>query len=327
MSSNTAHANIMKITHGYMGAQALMTAVEIGLFDSLAAGPLTCRRLAKQIGCSERGVKSLSDALVATGFLSFKDGQLTLSKTAANLLVTSADKSVTQMLLHQKRLYDRWSKLSHSVRTGRPVSQSSPGQAARKRFLAAMIDGSKPSIAEVMKLIDFSRCRSFLDVGGGAGAYPVALIRKYPQLSAAVFDTPNTIRVARQYLREQGLRNRITTLSGDARSDPLGGPYDTILISNVLHIFDSADSIKILRNMRRSLTKEGRLLIKDFFLTANRKGPEFAALFSLNMLVSTEGGTVYSETELDDLLRKARLKRTRRHRLGAASQVIVARAI
>ncbi len=320
------HNKIMKITHGYMGAQALMTAVEIGLFDALSRGSLSGRQLARKINCSERGVLCLTDALLGIGLLSRNGNQLALTRRTADLLLTSGSNSVTQMLLHQKRLYDRWSKLNQSVRAGKPVSQSATGPAARKRFLAAMIDGSRPSIATMMKLIDFSKCCSFLDVGGGAGAYPIALIDQYPRMQAAIFDTPETIAAARGFLKTRGLEKTILTLSGDARSDKLGGPYDMILISNVLHIFGPNDIVRILRNMRRSLARGGRILVKDFFLSSNRRGPEFASLFSLNMLVSTEAGSVFSESEFDALLQKARLKRTRRYQLGVASQVIAIRA-
>jgi hypothetical protein len=47
---------------------------------------------------------------------------------------------------------------------------------------------------------DFSRHRRVLDLGGGIGAWLVALLRRYPMLEGRLFDLPDAAARARQRL-------------------------------------------------------------------------------------------------------------------------------
>jgi hypothetical protein len=54
------------------------------------------------------------------------------------------------------------------------------------------------------------------------------------------------------------------------------------------------------------------IAIHEFILNDSQDGPLFPALFSLNMLVGTESGRAYSESELADMLAAAGVKDIRR---------------
>ena len=83
--------------------------------------------------------------------------------------------------------------------------------------------------------------------------------------------------------------------------------------------------VAILRNARRSLAAGGRLVVKDFFLAANRRQPRYAGLFTLNMLVSSESGGVFTEPEFRLLLGQAGFRLVKRFQIGQASSVWVTR--
>ena len=46
----------------------------------------------------------------------------------------------------------------------------------------------------------------------------------------------------------------------------------------------------------------GMIIIHDFILDNSKDGPEFPALFSLNMLLADTGGRSYSEEEISEML-------------------------
>ena len=48
---------------------------------------------------------------------------------------------------------------------------------------------------------------------------------------------------------------------------------------------------------RQALAPRGRVVIQDFILEEDKTAPKMAALFSLNMLVGTERGASYNESE------------------------------
>ena len=59
------------------------------------------------------------------------------------------------------------------------------------------------------------------------------------------------------------------------------------------------------------------ILIHDFILDDNKDGPEFPALFSLNMLLGDTGGRSYSQEELFDMLKRSGVKCPERHSFKA----------
>ena len=53
-------------------------------------------------------------------------------------------------------------------------------------------------------------------------------------------------------------------------------------------------------------------MIHEFILENSMDGPTFPALFSLNMLLGTDGGQSYSESQLMDMLSDAGVKDMKR---------------
>ena len=54
---------------GGMGFWAIATAVRVGLFEALAAGPATARELSEKLDADERGIEILLHALEVLGYV------------------------------------------------------------------------------------------------------------------------------------------------------------------------------------------------------------------------------------------------------------------
>jgi hypothetical protein len=63
----------------------------------------------------------------------------------------------------------------------------------------------------------------------------------------------------------------------------------------------------LLRKCTDALKPEGQLIVQDFIVDEDRTGPPFAVLFALNMLVGTESGDTYTESEVREWMREAGL--------------------
>src|SRR6266545_8113230 len=66
---------IMQLTRAYAGSKALVSAVELGLFTTLADGPLTGEVLRAKLGLQPRGTLDWLDALVSLGMLEIDGDQ------------------------------------------------------------------------------------------------------------------------------------------------------------------------------------------------------------------------------------------------------------
>ena len=65
-------------------------------------------------------------------------------------------------------------------------------------------------------------------------------------------------------------------------------------------------------------------MIQDFIVEADGTAPAQAALFALNMLVGTQGGSTYSEAEYGAWLRAAGYQDGHRVNLAGPSDLVIA---
>jgi hypothetical protein len=79
---------IMQLKRAYAGSKALVSAVELELFTTLADGPLAGEALRAKLGLQSRGATDWLDALVSVGMLD-RDGDL-YANTAATACTWTA---------------------------------------------------------------------------------------------------------------------------------------------------------------------------------------------------------------------------------------------
>jgi hypothetical protein len=130
-------------------------------------------------------------------------------------------------------------------------------------------------------------------------------------IQSTLLDLPETIKVARPLLRGTGVRLR----AGDFFHTSLGRGYDLVLISQVLHAYGAQDCLRLLGRAREALAPGGRVAVHEFYINRRHTAPLRGALFSINMLLSTQEGRCYSPQELKGFLREAGLSPQGEHRL------------
>ncbi len=126
-----------------------------------------------------------------------------------------------------------------------------------------------------------------LDLGGGHGRYARMLCDLGHD--ATLYDIPEVIEMARE---RHG--STLHYLGGDFLCDSLGGQWDGIFVSNVLHGLGEAENRMLLTRLRAALHPQGKLVIKDMFLKQSGGTPDGAAAFALNMLFFTDSGQSYA---------------------------------
>lgn len=123
-----------------------------------------------------------------------------------------------------------------------------------------------------------------LDLGGGHGRYA----RAFADAGHAVtlFDQPHVVGLARKRHGEA-----LRYLEGDFHEvETFGGPYDLVLLCNVVHGESAAQNASILARVARSLRPGGRVALRDMFLDGQGHDPASAVFFGMTMLFYTEQG-------------------------------------
>ena len=281
---------LRKIWGGFQGARVLLTANNYRVFDYLkkqkaAAG------LAKDIGADKRATEILLDALTGLGLLKKQKGQYKNSSLASQFLISGSPYYQGDIIRHADTLWQNWSGLDNVVKTGKPHHVSHDHRA----FILGMHNLALLKADNVLKAVGLKGVKKALDLGGGPGTYTIEMAKK--GISVTIFDTPETIEIAKEVIKKSGVKN-INFLQGDFLADDFGRDYDLIFISQILHAYSEDDNIMVLKKCRNALNKNGRIIIQEFFIDKDRANPVQSALFSINMLVNTEGGRCYSPEEI-----------------------------
>jgi SAM-dependent methyltransferase len=284
----------------YWETKILLTAVKLDLFSLLAHKELSASEAAQRIETDSGALETLMNALVAMRVLSKHADRFANTQIAERHLVRSAPDYVGHLLLLHDVEWDNWGKLADTIRTGRSpvkrhVFETDPELAAN--VLSVLDRIGQHSGPELAKRAEMDRAETLLDLGGGTATNAIAFCRRYPDLRATVFDLPQTLRFAERKIKEADLESRISLMPGDFHRDALGGPYDVILMSDILHYQGPAANGALVKKAHAHLRPNGLLIIKDRFLDESGTGPAWATAFAVHILVNTEGGRCYKVSE------------------------------
>ncbi|MDT3687964.1 MAG: methyltransferase [Pseudorhodoplanes sp.] len=290
---------LMELSSGFWAFKTLAAAHELGLFGLLSGGrSITAGDLSQTLKIHPRPAEMLLTGCAALGLLAGEDGRYRNTALSEAYLVPGQPYYFGGWVeMADKRLYAGWGKLAEALRTNRPTTwnpdtQSSLFDGEDAKMLAlfweAMHSLSIMTAGALGRAYDFGRYRRLLDIGGGSGAFDIALCTQYPALHAAVFDLPHVVAIAERNVAKAGLSARIEGIGGSFFGAFPDG-YDLHLFSMIMHDWDVDKNRTLLRRSYETLAPGGAVVISELLVNDEKTGPASAALMSLNMLIETEG--------------------------------------
>lgn len=305
-------AVLIDLMLGHIYSGALRTAVELGIADCLADGPLTPEEIAGRTGTHAPSLRRVLRLLASRGVFSEDEKGAFGLTPAAELL--RADAPVSQhdgTLLLTNELFQRSvAGMTEAVRTGVPAFEAAYGSPLfaylatqpelQKLFDRGMSSFSGPLDDIVTAAYEFPAEGTVIDVGGGRGGLLRAVLQRNPGLSGVLFDQEQTVR--EHILDVPELAGRWRTEPGDFFAKLPGGG-DVYLLKNILHDWNDEDSVRILRGLREAVQPGVRLLVVEAVLPAGNE-PHYGKAADIIML-STLWGKERTEAEFAALLRES----------------------
>ncbi|AEF44878.1 Carminomycin 4-O-methyltransferase [Serratia plymuthica] len=310
---------------GFFQAKALTAALALKLFDHLRDQDRDAQQIATRIDSPLRSSEQLLIALHAMGYLEKRGDLYHLPPEHRTFLVSDQPQWLGWLGRHiDTFLYPLWGKLKSAVENDAHQRQSVFGddrswfdilyqnpddvvdfQEFLGKFAAPFIDG-------FIRDYDFSQHRAFLDIGSGIGNLPIAVASAFSDIRLAICELPQASAFLRDKLTAQGYGERIQVVEGNVITGDLPiGDYDLIHLGWMLHDYAPETQLAILRNIYQAMPVGGRFIASETPLNADKSGPEFTALLSLNMLVSTDGGIESSPQEYLTRFRQAGFSQVR----------------
>jgi predicted O-methyltransferase YrrM len=306
---------ILKLARQFMESRILLSAAEMNLFTFLDERLSTAEDLARKLNTDLRGLTILLDALAAMGLLSKQEGRYRCSPDAAPFLTDRSPRSVLPMLLHVAHLWERWSGLTSIVK-GRGGAGETAATSARtadelRAFIGAMHVVGTALAQKIAATVRPGPARNLIDIGGASGTYTIAFLQAAPEMKATLFDRPAVIEIARERLAEAEMLGRVRLAAGDFYKDELPGGHDLALLSAIIHQNSPEQNVELFRKVLRALLPGGRVVIRDHVMEPDRTAPRDGAVFAVNMLVNTAGGSTYTFEEIKNWLEEAGFSRVR----------------
>ena len=320
-AAGTLPDDLNEMIRAFMPSRAVLTALELDIFSAVASGA-SAAQVAQKVHADPRATEMLLNALVSLKLLEKRDDTFLNTAASARFFAEGSRDNARGGLLHTAHIWHSWSTLTECVHAGTSVETRREDTWVAD-FIAAMDRNARERAGAVVKAVGASAIKRMLDLGGGSGAYSIAFAQTIPGLKSEILDLADVIPLAQEYIRKAGLAERVSTRAGDMLHAPLGENYDLILISAICHMFSSEQNRELLQRAYSALAPKGQLVVQDFILEPGKTAPRAAALFSLNMLVGTQAGSSYSESEYASWLRNAGFADVRRVRLPGPSGLMI----
>jgi len=147
-----------------------------------------------------------------------------------------------------------------------------PDLAAAEHLETWMRVTADGAVATLVAARALEGARTLLDVGGGDGTMGCALVGRYPELQATVFNLPASAAIARRTIAAAGRQGRVVVQEGDFLTDDLPRGFDRVLFSRVLTDWAPDVCVTLLRKAAHALGPDGRVVINEALLEESNVG-------------------------------------------------------
>jgi hypothetical protein len=325
---------IMELGTGFWGSKALLSAVELGVFEVLAAGSLPLEELRRPLGLHPRAARDFFDALVALGMLD-RDEDGYRNTAEADLFLDPAKPSYVGGTLEMlnTRLYGFWGSLTEALRTGEPQNEAKGGgpnpfatlYAEPDRLaviLAAMSGVSAGAAIAIANTFPWECYQHFCDLGAAQGMVPAQVALRHQHLRGVGFDLPQVGPIFEKFIAGYGLSERVDFQGGDFFTDPLP-PSEVYVLGHILHDWSLDAKRSLLRRVYDVLPDGGAVIVYEALIDDERRANSFGLLMSLNMLIETPGGFDYTGADCRGWMAEAGFRESYvQHLIGPDSMVV-----
>lgn len=296
-------AKFKSLVNGYKISQIIMSVERLGVFAAMSTGSTHISDIAAKVSCRPERLAPLLNALVHYELLS-KDGDE--YSFAENAAVINPTHPVSQngYVSFSEDVRNKWIRLgdiARDVTTGDLGRVTGKDLDETRNFISAMHANGVPQAKFISENYDFSS-RRILDLGAGSGVYSLSVGERYVTSAGVLIELPGVVDITQEYLNKSDAKDRFSVLPSDYHIGLPDAQFDDVFMFAVAHQ-ESPDRLSyLLKRAKNCLSPGGRIFLTSFFLDESRTSPQFSTLFSVEMMVMSGSGHVYTFGEIESLL-------------------------
>jgi hypothetical protein len=313
MNSETTspESQVMQYILGKWISKPIHTAVELGIADILIKKDRHIEELAEKTETLPDELYRMMRALSSVGIFAELENRVFVNTPLSECLTESRLKYAV-LMFHSPWHDKMWNNLLYSLKTGKPAFEKvfdtpafewfreNPEEA--EIFHKANSFKAVFSHGVIAKEYDFSRINTLTDVGGGLGNLMVEILKINTHMKGIVAELPEMVTHVDGIIKTNNLENRMSAVECNFFKKIPGGS-EAYLFSHIVHDWPDKKCITILKNCRKVIPPEGRLLIAE---TVIPEGNTFSISKFLDLeVLLMGGGCERNKEEFKNLMKKS----------------------
>lgn len=305
-------ALLLQLIYGYRATQLIYVAAELKIADFLQDGPRNSEYLAKKIDAHEPSLYRVLRALTTVNVFEESAKGFHLTDLSRLLLTeTSNPLRAIAIMRGEEVNWKPWGELLYAVKTGKGPFEKVFGMrlfdyyekhpSSGHTFNEGMNVMTRHDIQFILDSYDFSHTKIIAEIGGGLGRLLFSILAKYPDKHGILYDLPHVINGAHDLMKQFSVENRCKIIGGQFfESIPNGA--DVYILKRIIHDWDDERSMAILKNCRKVMPNNGRILLCETMIHEDYKNLE-GKVNDVHMMVVT-GGKERTKKEFSALFEK-----------------------
>jgi len=279
---------------GYWKTYAIYTGVKLGVFEQL---PATIEQLSLSCQCNSQRLERLMRGLAELGLVYQEGNRYVVSDKGSYLCLSHKKTLADASIEYGEDLLQRWKSLPALIQGKRLESDIFSAVAAdpervrsHHRMLASY---ALHDYTNVVPLLPIEQGQRVLDAAGGTGTLATLIQSYFPESSAFLGDLKSVL--AQTELEDKLELNLFSEWPET---------YDVVILARVLHDWDDADVIEVLKHAKHALNRCGQIFILEMLMQENSSS---GALCDLHLMAAT-GGKERTESEFERVSKQAGLR-------------------
>lgn len=314
-----------KMVNNYKCSIIIMTAKNLKLFHCLTTLPKSLLDISKELNLDPFRIEPILNALSFYNLIE-KDADKYFMTKYNDVLNTTSQFCQLDYIDFADNILHKWLMLPDVIKDKKLSKQNFQELTNKnaKNFVKGMDENTVLFSHYLIKNFHFDH-HSILDIGAGSGAYSIQIAKEYSTNSITMIDLPEVTQLLRKKIVNEGLTNKINIEPCDYTEELPEGPYDDIFLFSIIHQENKMNLEKLLLKVYSLLKPEGSVFFTSFFLNEDKVSPESSVQFSIEMLLMSEKGKVYTHQEFLDLLNKVGFSYVKKETLNGPSTLYIAR--
>jgi SAM-dependent methyltransferase len=293
---------LQRLARAYRESGALLAAVELGVFSKIDAGADTEESLTAALDISALNAERIIIASLGLGLIERDGEKLRNAPDVDRFLVDGKDTYAGAWMFFTHPDWASWGNLAELLRNPEPAKLDNDTVKGitvdeARRYHRATYSIGRGAGRLFLRQVDLTKRSKILDLGGGSGAYCIEACKAHDHLSAVVFDLPAVAEVAREFIAEHGMSERIEAQAADFNSDPFPTDADVIIMASNLPMYGREAIAAVVDRAHKALLPGGEMHLIGEALDDDRSGPSDPAIWGLAQTLHNSTGLAHSLAE------------------------------